>query len=133
MCVYICIYIYIYIYTHTYIQGGVMGAFKISGRGDVISPGVAWADVLVQPTTIDLFYSLYAACRCVDDLAVICMYVCMYAYSCRVCTCTQSYTYIIALKHIFTDIHIYPHISTYAGNTHPWGTRSASASSTLQA
>jgi hypothetical protein len=108
-------------YIHTYTQGGVMGAFKISGRGDVISPGAAWADVLVQPTTIDLFYSLYAACRCTTLHAHI------HAFFCYVCICVCVYIYIyiyivpccnlILVRICFISaaicIRIYTYIHTY--------------------
>ena len=33
------------------------------GRADVIAPGQGWSDVLVQQSTLDLIYALYAVCR----------------------------------------------------------------------
>jgi len=68
-------------FTDAEAKGGVLGSLK-SGRGDVITPGVAWRDIFMQPSTIDLIYSCFAVCRhhqmlghalrqCLVDLAAI--------------------------------------------------------------
>jgi hypothetical protein len=62
-------------------KAGVMSALSVN-RGEIITPGPLWRDVLVQPATIDLFYSLHSLCRenhklghevrqCLVDLAAI--------------------------------------------------------------
>jgi hypothetical protein len=62
-------------------KAGVIRALSVN-RGEIITPGPLWRDVLVQPATIDLFYSLHSLCRenqklghevrqCLVDLAAI--------------------------------------------------------------
>ena len=47
-------------------SSGVVGLASLApngGRADVIAPGQGWSDVLVQQSTLDLIYALYAVCR----------------------------------------------------------------------
>jgi hypothetical protein len=61
-------------------SGGVVGLSSLapsSGRADAIMPGKAWSDVLVQQSTLDLLYALYAVCRFSGNSAL--------SHSCRQC------------------------------------------------